>query len=135
MFGIERPAKRMPILLQGEEDQHVHLEEDEEEPEVLDLESPAFDIRSPEELPAQPSQTDIVDKMEFEAEDTSTSATGTLSQRSSCALHSPSVPAAINAYLQEINLTPSGLALPWYFLLTCSQSSSCSQFNKSAAPQ
>lgn len=72
-------------MQQGEEEQQVNLDDEEEEPEVLDLENPSFDVRSAEDIPAEPSNTDIVDKMEFE-EDTSASAADTLSQRSSCAL-------------------------------------------------
>ncbi len=61
----------------------VNLDTDDEEPEVLDLENPSFDIRSADELPAQEAQTDIVDRLEFEQD---TLSSNPPSSRSQCAL-------------------------------------------------
>ncbi len=69
------------LLLQDQEEEEQVDLDDEEEPEVLDIDNPSFDMRSPEELPSQPAQTDLVDSMEFEED---TSLTETMSQRSSC---------------------------------------------------
>ncbi len=41
----------------------------EDEPEVLDLENPNFDIRSHEETPASPIPQDQIDKLEFAADE------------------------------------------------------------------
>ncbi|EIE21844.1 hypothetical protein COCSUDRAFT_56295 [Coccomyxa subellipsoidea C-169] len=50
-----------------EDAEHViDMNDDESEPEVLDLENPAFDIRLADELPAQPPKMDLVDRLEFE---------------------------------------------------------------------
>ncbi len=54
------------LVVQEDGEDVVNMETDEEEPEVLDLENPSFDIRSADELPAQEAQTDIVDRLEFE---------------------------------------------------------------------
>ncbi len=61
------------------------MNDDESEPEVLDLENPAFDIRLADELPAQPPKMDLVDRLEFE-EDAAASniPSSRLSQASQC---------------------------------------------------
>lgn len=43
----------------------------EDEPEVLDLENPNFDIRSHDEMPAGPVPQDQIDDLEFAADDQS----------------------------------------------------------------
>ena len=41
----------------------------EDEPEVLDLENPNFDIRSHDETPAGPVPQDEIDELEFAADE------------------------------------------------------------------
>lgn len=63
----------------------INLDDDEDEPEVLDLENPAFDIRSADELPAQTPLTDLVDRLQFEEDSNNTNAPSSRSQASQCA--------------------------------------------------
>lgn len=71
--------------MQNGEEMIIDSGDDEDEPEVLDLENPAFDVRSPDELPAEAVQTDIVDRLEFEEDTPSSNPPSTHS--SLCALH------------------------------------------------
>ena len=41
----------------------------DDEPEVLDLENPSFEIQSQDETPASPVQPDQIDQLEFGADD------------------------------------------------------------------
>lgn len=52
---------------------------------MLDLENPAFDIRSADELPAQTPLTDLVDRLQFEEDSNNTNAPSSRSQASQCA--------------------------------------------------
>ena len=48
----------------------------EDEPEVLDLENPSFDIPAQDEMPASPAQPDQIDQLEFGADDKKDPAAG-----------------------------------------------------------
>ena len=48
----------------------------EDEPEVLDLENPSFDIPAQDEMPASPAQPDQIDQLEFGVDDKKQPAAG-----------------------------------------------------------